>query len=762
MEKVSYQKLIMCECRSSCPYCFPAHYMEMYATNGHRFVFIKLTSVTYQINSFKVILTELDAQNKPLSSRSITSHGLTIKANKSLVIDTPIPLSTGCASLFMTISHIVTPLLEWDYEEIMKKKRQEDEKTSVTATPAVPANEEPTSANIVPTTKEISPVGEIKEPSVENPIEKSQVPNAKKRKKHYHSFYLPNHFSRVVLTSSLIVLGLVSFVGISPNGSNNGFSYPDDGELDPNYHVTISEPTSYSSTLSSGGLIYGLATINGVTSYYVTNYYDSSVSTVTIPSQFGNYLVAGIAPRVFKNSAIKNVYFYNDNLTIGDEAFMGSSLIRFSKTNDDYAFSLKSVGTRAFADCDNLNLFYCQSIGSLGDRAFEACDQLTSFTQATVATGTMNYSGSPFYNCPELVTYNSPLTSAQPEDSSVTPLFQDCKKLAVVTLSAPNLSFSSFIFSNWLFKGESDHALTLTINQVTSLTNSMFLGSNIKNLTLNGSFTILPSYLVMDNSSFVSLTISSSQSVTIEQAVVYGCDNFSSFESNNLYQIQSGAFESCRSLRKVFLPSTKVDIFYNAFPSWTRIYYPTTKKYHEYGYYYGNNKNAEVALVKLENLTFPSCTQQGFVSGSTLEMNGTYLRTNVPTTIHLFGESHNCLTCGQTADSINEPPFGLTCQNKYLINSTINTDSFSISDDGYYYDSLTICSTNNEELSVGFFASLDSEGGDHSYSITGSQSYNNKYTYSGFFILTVNPGANLKISVRDRKAKLNISGLSIH
>jgi hypothetical protein len=759
MEKVSYQKLITCECRSSCPYCFPANLMEVYATNGHFFVFIKLTSVTYQINSFKIVLTELDAQNKAISSRIIASHGLTIKAKKSLVIDTPIPLSTGCASLFMTISHIATPLFEWDYEEMMKK-RQEEEQSSKVATPLVQTKEETTSAGVVPSVKEVSPVSEIKEPLAT--MGQSQVPNAKKGRRHHRSFYLPNHFSRVVLTSSLIVLGLVSIVGVSSaNGSNDSFSYPDDGELDPNYHVTINGPTSFYSPVTSNGLTFGLALDNGVTSYYVTNFSASSGNTVTIPAQIGNYTVAGIAPGAFKNSTVKYVYFYSDNLTIGDEAFLGSSLIQFSKVNNNYSFSLKSIGTRAFADCDYLSFFNCQSISSLGDRAFEACDQLASFTQSTGTATTMVYKGSPFYNCPKLATYDSGSISAQPNGSSVTPLFQDCKKLAVVTLSVPNVSFDSITFSNWLIKGSYFQGLNLTINRVTSLGSAMFLKSKLNSLVISGNFAVLPSNLITDNPSFASLTITSNQSVTVESSLVKNCDNFSSFESNNLYRINSGAFEGCRSLRKVFLPSMGVHVLSNAFPSWTRIYYPTTNKYHKYGYYYGSNKNVEVGLIKLGDVTSPSCTKQGHVLGSTLAMDGTYLETDVPTTVHLFS-GDKCLTCEQDFDEINEPLFGLTYHNNYFVNKTIDTDSFSISDDGYIYDSLTICSTNNEELSVGFFASFENENGNSSFLITGSQSFNDKYTYSGFFILTVNPGANLTISVRDRKSKLSISGLSIH
>lgn len=745
MGKISYQKLITCECRSSCPYCFPAHLMEVYANDKHRFVFIKLTSITYQIKSFKIILTELDDKNKAISSRIITSHGLTIRPNKSLVIDTPIPLSKTCASLFVIISHIITPAFEWDYEETMEKKENDEQALMMAqAQPSLVSDD----VSIEETPRETTP-------------QKNVITKRKTPRKHHHSFYLPNHFSRIVLTSSLILLGIVSLAGVLPSSSSSdNLSYPEDGKLDSNYHVAVNNP-SFSSFVMKDGLTFGLINIDGYLSYYVTNYdKEKFTDTISIPYYVNNYIVDGIAPGTFKNSSINYVNFFTNNFTIGDEAFLGSSLISLSM-NNNYSFSLKYVGRRAFADCDNLKEFTSKNIDFLGDRAFEACNRLTSFTQTKKTDGIMNYEGSPFYNCPKLAEYDSSLISAQP-NNSITPLFQDCKKLDKIFLSSPSIYFDSTGFSNWLLKGDTYFNLSLTINKVSSVEKSMFYHSNLKHLTINGDFTTLPSYLITDNPSFVSLTISSSNSIVVKSSVVKNCDNFSSFESSGVSVIEKKAFNGCTSLRRVYFSSYPY-IATDAFPSWTQVYYETSDKYHSYGYYYGSDRNVEVGLIKIDSIIkYPSCLEQGIVYGSTFAMNGTYIKTAIPSTVHIFNKGETCQVCNQKISDINEPPFGLTYHNQYLINNQIESNKYELCDVGNTKDSLAICSTNYEKISVGFFVTFNDESKGGSFTITGSQSYNITCTYSAFFVLTVNPGANLTISVRDQKADLTISELSIH
>lgn len=130
--------------------------------------------------------------------------------------------------------------------------------------------------------------------------------------------------------------------------------------------------------------------------------YDGTTERLVIPQVYVsndiNYSVNSISPNCFENSTVKEVITYTPNLSIGDYAFINSTLesIDFSNISyiGEYAFSgtnlisatfavtLESIGESSFSNCVNLeNVDFSgvqNAIGVLPNSVFEGCSSLKS------------------------------------------------------------------------------------------------------------------------------------------------------------------------------------------------------------------------------------------------------------------------------------------------------------------------------------------------------------------------------------------------
>ena len=203
--------------------------------------------------------------------------------------------------------------------------------------------------------------------------------------------------------------------------------------------------------------------------------------------------------------------------------YSGEVIIPESVEHEGTAYSVTSIGNKAFYDCDGLtSVTIGNSVTSIGKDAFGYCSRLTSVTIPNSVKGIVEYT---FDGCSGLISVTIP-NSVESIGGSA---FKNCSGLTSVTIP----------------------------NSVTSIGDNAFSGcSGLTSVTIPNSVTSIGDYAFDGCSGLTSVTIGS------------GVKN-----------IYSSAFANCPELLDVYcyaekVPSTKSDAFDGSYPEYANLHVP--------------------------------------------------------------------------------------------------------------------------------------------------------------------------------------------
>ena len=214
--------------------------------------------------------------------------------------------------------------------------------------------------------------------------------------------------------------------------------------------------------------------------------------------------------------------------------------------------SLKEIGGYAFYDCENLvSVTIPNTVTSIGMDAFAGCEALTS---VTIPNSVTSIGDGAFYKCSSLTSITIP--------NSVTNIgrcaFDGCSSLRSVHITD---------LAAWCGKSfDFPQGYNLYLN-----------GELVKDLVIPDSVTSIGSCTFYKCSSLTSVAIGNSVTSIGDEAFRH-CSSLTSVAiGNSVTSIGDKAFANCSSLTSVAIGNKKekVRIPYGAFPSETKINYPT-------------------------------------------------------------------------------------------------------------------------------------------------------------------------------------------
>ncbi|MBE6291789.1 MAG: leucine-rich repeat domain-containing protein [Bacteroidales bacterium] len=124
----------------------------------------------------------------------------------------------------------------------------------------------------------------------------------------------------------------------------------------------------------------------------------------------------------------------------GGTKYSGSITIPATVTYDGVAYSVTSIGERAFSNCRSLTAITLpESVTSIGEWAFYYCSSLTAITLPEGVTSIGDYA---FYDCRSLTSITIPEGVTSIGDYA----FYDCRSLTTITLpeSVTSIEFCAF------------------------------------------------------------------------------------------------------------------------------------------------------------------------------------------------------------------------------------------------------------------------------------------------------------------------------
>ena len=268
------------------------------------------------------------------------------------------------------------------------------------------------------------------------------------------------------------------------------------------------------------------------------------------------------------NNVITKIIIPNSVTSIGDFAFIGSSLTSINIPN-----SVTSIGLNAFESCSSLtSINIPNSVTSIESFAFDGCTALTKIEIPNSVTSIGTFA---FSNCSSLTSINIPNSVTNIGDIA----FSDCTSLTSINIP----------------------------NSVTSIGHVAFKGCT----------------------SLTSINIPKSVT-SIRDYAFEGCTSLTSVNIPRVTYIGFAAFKGCTSLTSINIPNSVIRIEYDAFRDCTNLkIYCEQGSYAET---YAKDNNIPVVYTDItDEPTFRSMTVNGdinFIGGNgsnRVGMNGVYI-----------------------------------------------------------------------------------------------------------------------------------------
>ena len=251
------------------------------------------------------------------------------------------------------------------------------------------------------------------------------------------------------------------------------------------------------------------------------------LTTITLPNS-----ITSIGNNAFYNcTALLSIEIPNSVTSIGSNAFRSSAI-----TSITIPSSVETIGKEAFRQCGSLtSITIPSSVTNVGESCFYQCISLTSIT---IPSSVASVGNNCFYGCSSLTT----VTFEGADTALGTSMFMGCGKLAEIELPTnltkiPNSSF-------WGCK-------KVVITNISELTKLTTIGQSAFQDSDTLVFTLPDSVTTIESQAFRS-AVKSGGSFTINP-------------TSQLQTIGSDAFNDCRKLTSIYIPSTVTSIGSGAF-----------------------------------------------------------------------------------------------------------------------------------------------------------------------------------------------------
>ena len=307
------------------------------------------------------------------------------------------------------------------------------------------------------------------------------------------------------------------------------------------------DTNDYEVEINADGIYYVLS---GTTATVISSQNDY-VGSIAIPKTVNYngkaYSVTSIGNRAFSGcSGLTSVTIPNSVTSIGRFAFYGCS----SLTSIDIPNSVTSIGSSAFNGCSSLtSIKIPNDIISIEEFAFNGCSGLTfiDIPNSVTSIGSVAFQG-----CSGLTSVTIPNSVTSIGDSA----FNGCSSLTSINI--PNSVTS---IENWAFYGCSSLTSIEIPNSVTSIGADAFYGcSSLTSVTIPSSITAIKDYTFSGCSSLTSIAIPNSVT-SIGYESFKGCSSLYSVTiPNSVTSIGGYAFLGCSSLTSVTIPSSVTSI----------------------------------------------------------------------------------------------------------------------------------------------------------------------------------------------------------
>lgn len=236
--------------------------------------------------------------------------------------------------------------------------------------------------------------------------------------------------------------------------------------------------------------------------------------------------------------------------------------------------SITSIGYRAFYNCTGLtSIVIPNTVTNISNNTFEECTSLSSitFSDNIIEIGYMSFS-----NCTSLNSITLPdniisISNDAFENSSIVSIvipskttmisdnpFTYCKSLSKIEVNENNTMFDSRNNCNAIIESSTNKLIcgcknTVIPNDVTSIGNYSFIGSELQSIIIPDSIT------------------------TISASAFYNCNSLYSISlSKNLRTIEMYAFYNCNNISSITIPDSVKTIGGNAFYNVPHIEYHGT------------------------------------------------------------------------------------------------------------------------------------------------------------------------------------------
>ena len=322
-----------------------------------------------------------------------------------------------------------------------------------------------------------------------------------------------------------------------------------------------------------GDIYYGFTP--GSTTVYVYGLYNTSVSSVTIPSTIDNYYtVKWIGEYAFYRSNIKSLIINKGVTNIMKCAFAGCTNLT-SVTIPD---SIMSIGDYAFQNCIGItNVTIPDNVTSVGNFAFRHCTGLTSITigngvkrimygtfaecsklaSVTIPEGVTHIGGRAFADSTYLKSVAIPNTVTIVDNEA----FQNCSSLVnmIIGNSVENIRSRAFAGCTGLTR-------VIIPDSTTNIGSEAFRNcSSIISVTMGCGVRSVEERAFQNCNSLVSLTIGGGVT-NICPYVFCDCTNLTEVTiPNSVNSIGDWAFQSCNKLMNIEIPNSVKHVGSRAF-----------------------------------------------------------------------------------------------------------------------------------------------------------------------------------------------------
>ena len=277
-------------------------------------------------------------------------------------------------------------------------------------------------------------------------------------------------------------------------------------------------------------------------------------------------LVAGMGSICASDTRVNGIWYdFDDSNKTASVTYRGSSHDRYkgeysgsvtipkTVTYNGTTYSVTSIGTSAFYECEDLTFITIpNSVTTIGNYAFYDCDALGS---VTIPNSVTSIGKGAFYYCDALTSVTIPNSVTSIGDDA----FYECKALTSITIGNSVTSIGDQAFSN---------CSSLTTVHITDI--SAWCGIEFFDYTANPLYYAKNLYL---NGELITDLVIPESATSIGNYAFFNCDALTSVTiPNSVTSIGYYAFYYCTSFNEVTLPASITFIGENAFAGCTKLY----------------------------------------------------------------------------------------------------------------------------------------------------------------------------------------------